>query len=398
MRNRREILAAAAVGIATPSLLRRAWAQQDAIEIGSLVSLSGTFANIGEQVDIGSKIAIDHYKTAAGRPLRYVQLDDQGDPGRAVRLTQDAIRDRGIRFFMNCTNSAIALAVAKEVASSGGVYINQAGADEMTGTLCNKNTFRWPVATYSAVNTTVRPFMKQFPDAKKWYTITGQYVFGDSLLKNLKDVLGELGGQHVGNSYHSLSDREYSGFITAAIAAQPDVLCICNFGSQTTDVLRQAVSFGMKRNTKIVVVWSTGLDQFQSLGPDICEGVYFGANYWHGVDAPGNRLLTGVIKDKLKVTPSYLLTAGWACTQATVEALNKAGSAEVPAVIKAFETLSYEGPTGLEKVRAEDHQVLKDYYLLLGKPKAKMLDKDDYVDVISAQKAFLPPDKTGCKL
>jgi branched-chain amino acid transport system substrate-binding protein len=164
MFDRRKILAAAAVGIATPALLRRAWAQ-DAVEIGSLVSLSGTFANIGEQVDIGSKVAFEHFKSAAGKPLRYVQLDDQGDPGRAVRLTQDAIRDRGIRFFINCTNSAIALAVAKEAASSGGVYINQAGADEMTGSLCNKNTFRWPVATYSAVNNTVRPFMKQFPDA-----------------------------------------------------------------------------------------------------------------------------------------------------------------------------------------------------------------------------------------
>jgi branched-chain amino acid transport system substrate-binding protein len=398
MLDRRKILAAAAVGIATPALLRRAWAQRDAIEIGSLVSLSGTFANIGEQVDIGSKVAFEHFKSAAGKPLRYVQLDDQGDPGRAVRLTQDAIRDRGIRFFMNCTNSAIALAVAKEVASSGGVYINQAGADEMTGSLCNKNTFRWPVATYSAVNTTVRPFMKQFPDAKKWYTITGQYVFGDSLLRNLKGVLGELGAQHIGNSYHSLSDREYSGFITAAIAAQPDVLCICNFGSQTVDVLRQAVSFGMKRNTKIVVVWSTGLDQFQSLGPEICDGVYFGANYWHGVDTPGNRLLTGVIKEKLRVTPSYLLTAGWACTQAMVEALNKAGSTDVPAVIKAFESLSYEGPTGLERVRPEDHQVLKDYYLMVGKPKSKMRDKDDFVEVISAEKAFLAPEKTGCKL
>jgi branched-chain amino acid transport system substrate-binding protein len=397
MLDRRKVLGLAAAGIMTPSLLRQAWAQS-ALEIGSLVSLSGTFANIGEQVDIGSRAAFEYYKSGAGRPLSYVQLDDQGDPGRAVRLTQDAMRDRGIRYFINCTTSAIALAVAKEVSRGEGVYINQAGADEMTGSQCNKNTFRWPVATYSAVNATVRPFMKKHPEAKRWYTITGKYVFGESLLTNLKDVLGELGSEHVGNSYHALSDREYSGFITAAVAAQPDVLCILNFGSQTIDVLRQAVSFGMKRNTKILVVWSTGLDQFQSWGPDICDGVYFGANYWHGVDTPGNRIMSGVIRDKLKVTPSYLLAAGWAATQATVEALNKAGTADVPAVIRAFENLSYEGPTGLEKVRAEDHQVLKDYYLMVGKPKAKMQDKDDYIDILSATKAFLPPDKTGCKM
>jgi branched-chain amino acid transport system substrate-binding protein len=397
MLDRRKVLGIGAAAIVAPALVRQAWAQSP-LEIGSLVSLSGTFANVGEQVDIGSRAAFEYYKTGAGRPLSYAQLDDQGDPGRAVRLTQDAMRDRGIRYFINCTTSAIALAVAKEVSRGEGVYVNQAGADEMTGSQCNKNTFRWPVATYSAVNATVRPLMKKHPEAKRWYTITGKYVFGESLLTNVKDVLGELGAQHVGNSYHALSDREYSGFITAAVAAQPDVLCILNFGSQTIDVLRQAVSFGMKRNTKILVVWSTGLDQFQSWGPDICDGVYFGANYWHGVDTPGNRIMSGVIREKLKVTPSYLLAAGWAATQVTVEALNKAGTADVPAVIKAFETLSYEGPTGLEKVRAEDHQILKDYYLMLGKPKAKMQDKDDYIDILSATKAFLPPDKTGCKM
>ena len=397
MLTRRHMLGRGAAALAAPALSKVALAQ-DVLEIGSIITLSGTFASIGEQVEIGTRVAFEHFKTAAGRPIKAVSLDDGGDPGKAVRLTQDAMQMRGMRFFINCTTSANALAVSKEVARGNGVYINQAGADEMTGTECNKNTFRWPVATYSAANTTVRPFMKQNPNAKRWYTITGQYVFGESLLKNVKETLTDLGCEHVGNSYHSLSDREYSGYITAAIAAKPDVLCICNFGSQTIDVLRQAVSFGMKRNTKIIVIWSTGLDQYQSWGADICDGVYFGGNYWHEVDCPGNRVMSAVIRDKLKVTPSYLLAAGWACTQAMVEAINKAGTTDVAAVIKAFETLSYEGPTGLETVRSADHQVLKDYYLMLGKPKAKMRNPDDFVDVISAEKAFLAPEKTGCKL
>ena len=49
-------------------------------------------------------------------------------------------------------------------------------------------------------------------------------------------------------------------------------------------------------------------------------------------------------------------------------------------------------------MRKADHQVLKNYYLLKGKAKAKMKNKDDYVDVISSGKSFLPVDQTGCKL
>ena len=42
--------------------------------------------------------------------------------------------------------------------------------------------------------------------------------------------------------------------------------------------------------------------------------------------------------------------------------------------------------------------MLKSYYLLKGKAKSKMKNKDDYVDVVSSGKSFLPVDQTGCKL
>ena len=66
--------------------------------------------------------------------------------------------------------------------------------------------------------------------------------------------------------------------------------------------------------------------------------------------------------------------------------------------IAALEGMKYQGLTGEEEVRKADHQVLKNYYLLKGKAKAKMTNKDDYVDVISSGKSFLPVDQTGCKL
>ena len=66
-------------------------------------------------------------------------------------------------------------------------------------------------------------------------------------------------------------------------------------------------------------------------------------------------------------------------------------------VIAALEGLKYQGLTGEEEVRKADHQVLKNYYLLKGKAKSKMKNKDDYVDVLSSGKSFLPIDQTGCK-
>lgn len=45
-----------------------------------------------------------------------------------------------------------------------------------------------------------------------------------------------------------------------------------------------------------------------------------------------------------------------------------------------------------------DHQVLKDYYLLRGKPCGQMRDEDDLAEVISSGRSFVEVDHTGCAL
>lgn len=396
MIRRRTLLGAGSL-LAAPALLRPARAAGEPLEVCGIYSLSGTFANVGDLLDKGSRLAVEHWNSLDGRPVKYTLLDDQGDPGRSVRLVQEAM-GRGVRHFIGCTNSAIALAVMKELADKSAVYVNVAGADEVTGKDCTRQSFRWPVASYSAVNATMRPMIKANPRLKRWYTITGQYVFGDSLLSNTKAVLKELGCQHVGNSYHSLSEREYSGYITAAIAAQPDALAICNFGNQTVDVLRQAVSFGMKRNTKILVQWSTGLDQFQAAGAEVNDGVYFGVNYWHEVQAPGNTVLSQAMEARYHTVPGYLQACGWAAAQVLFEGVLKAGSTDPARMIPAMDGMKYQGVTGEESVRPQDHQVIKPYYLMLGKAKAQMRNAYDFATVESAEEDFLPPDRTGCHM
>ena len=74
------------------------------------------------------------------------------------------------------------------------------------------------------------------------------------------------------------------------------------------------------------------------------------------------------------------------------------GSFDGPTVAKAMQGLSYEGPTGKESIRAGDHQVIKDYYLLIGKASGDMADKDDLAKVLSAGQSFPAVEATSCTL
>ncbi|WP_372738972.1 ABC transporter substrate-binding protein [Neptunomonas sp.] len=374
-----------------------AMAQEEAVTIYGVKSLSGSFASYGKYADMGSKLAVEQYGQVLGQTPSYKAIDTEGNAGKALRKVQEAISQNSAKFFDGGTLSSTSLAIGKEVNKSGGVFITPAGADELTGVDCNASTFRWSVPTYGAIRETVIPLLKEHPEKKRWYTITPQYVFGEALLSNAKTVFDELGIEHVGNSYHSLQEQEFSGYVTNAMAAQPDVLLLLNFGSQSSNALRQAINFGLKNQMTILLTWSSGLDQFQELGADITENVYFGAQYWHTVDTPLNNKLVKEVKEAYGITPNYPLAADYISTKLLLDAIVEAGTTTPGDVIKALEGKSYEGPTGTETVRAADHQVLKNYYLLKGKSASEMQNADDFAEIVSYGKSFPDESSLECK-
>lgn len=389
---------AAGAALALPMTGMRLARAASPVTIYGVKSLSGGGAAFGKFANMGSQLAIDDYGQLLGANIAYNAINTESNAATAVRKVQEAVQQHNAQFFVGATYSSTALAVGKEVNQSGGVFMTPAGADELTGSECNAATFRWSVPTYGAVRETVAPLIKEKPDAKRWYTITPDYVFGEALLKNAKAVFQEMGVEHVGNSYHSMQTQQFSGYLANAMAANPDVLLLLNFGGQSSRCLRQAVNFGIKNRMTILVAWTAGLAQFQSLGSHILEGVYLGAQYWHEVDTPMNRDLVKRVREVYGINPPYPLAADYTSTRVILDAVAKAGSSDGGAVRKAMEGMTYEGPTGTEIIRASNHQVLKDYYLLLGKAESEMKNEDDYADVISSGKSFRPESSDQCTM
>jgi len=397
--NRRDLLKVGGLAaLTTPFAIKTAFAAEDPIVFGAPNPMSGPFAANGKFAEMGMQLFVEQNKTLIGRPVSYTVLDTQGKPATAVRQVQDLFEQQKARFFSGGILSSEALAMGKSLEKQGGILVTTAGADEITGSDCNRAMFRWSVPTYGAVRETVGPLIKLHPDAKRWYTITPQYVFGEGLLSATKNILKENNLEHVGNSYHSLDEREFSGYLTNAMAAKPDVLVLLNFGSQSSETLRQAVSFGMKTNTIILVAWASGLEQFESLGADLCQDVYFGVQYWHTIDSPLNKQLVEQTRAKFNINPNYSLAGAYIISKMMADGIVKANSADPAKVIAAMEGAEYDGLTGKETIRKADHQVIKNYYLLKGKAKADMKDQDDYADLLHGGQSFLSPEEAGCKM
>lgn len=366
--------------------------------MGCATPMSGVFAEIGKYSLIGARAAALDVPEVLGKKTRIVSIDSEGNPGVAVRKVREAAQREGLRYVSGALLSSEAIAVGKEMNREGGVAFIGAGADEVTGADCNISTFRWSSTTYGAIEQTVRPLAKMMPQAKRWYTITPQYVFGDALLNNAKRIFKEMDIEHVGNSYHSLTEQEFSGYLTNAMAAKPDVLLILNYGAQSSATLRQAISFGMKNRMTILMAYSDGVTQFHALGKDIVEDVYFGCQYWHGVDAPVNKHFVELCRKNFNVTPPYNSALTYISTRLTLEAINRIGSDDATKVIKALEGWKYDGLTGPEEIRAFDHQGIKKYYLMKGKKASEVTDPNEMAVIVSEGESTIPIAQSVCKM
>jgi branched-chain amino acid transport system substrate-binding protein len=370
----------------------------DAVVFAGIFSSTGAYAPFGRDTDRGFRLAVDELKaTVDGHSITYLARDDQTKPDIGQQQVTDAYEHSGARFFAGVASSSVALAIAQVVSDKHALFFTSVGADDITGKNCNAYTFRWSVPAYGAVRATLYPFIKKFPEAKKWYTITPSYVFGESLLQNVKDVAQERGLTLVGNDYHPLGATEFSDYITKAAEAQPDVLVLLNFGGDAIHALKTAVSFGLKSKLKILYVWSGGLLDYAGIGPDDLDGVYVGCQYWHTA-TPATLRASAAYKTAYGEPLGYVGASAYIEAKLTFAGIARAKSVDPASVAKALEGYSYTGPTGTETIRAFDHQVVKPYFLLLGKPKSAMKDQWDYMDTVAVSSYPVPKDSSACKL
>jgi branched-chain amino acid transport system substrate-binding protein len=370
----------------------------EGVVFAGIFSSTGAYAPFGRDTDRGFRLALNEAKALVdGHPISYITRDDQTKPDVGQQQTTDAYEHAGARFFAGVSSSSVALAIAQIVEDKRALFFTSVGADEITGRDCNAYTFRWSVPAYGAVRATLYPFIAKFPDAKKLYTITPSYVCGESLLENVKEVAQERGLTLVGNDYHPLGATEFSEYIAKAAAAGPDVLVLLNFGGDAIHALKTAASYGLKKKMQILYVWSGGLLDYAGIGAADLDGVYVGCQYWHA-STPATLSASQSYKAAYGEPLGYVGASAYIEAKLTFAGIARAKSIDPAGVAKALEGYAYAGPTGPEVIRAFDHQVIKPYYLLVGKPESAMKDQWDFVDTVAAGSYPVPPDHSACKL
>ncbi|MEU1681074.1 substrate-binding domain-containing protein [Micromonospora zamorensis] len=321
------------------------------VKVGLVYSQSGALASYGKQYIEGFKAGLDFATEGTGkvgdRKIELTEVDDAGDPAKAVSAAKDLI-GKGAKIIAGSTASGVALQVAPIAAQNKVLFISgPAATDAVTG--ANKYTFRSGRQSYQDV-VTAKSFIGD-PAGKKVVVFAQDGAFGDANEAAVKAVIGSAGAT-VSSVRAPASATEFTPFASQIKAAKPDLLFVAWAGTTAPAMWQTLDQQGVLSSTTVV----TGLDiraSWQTFGTAGAK-ISFLSHYFDGAsDTEASKAL------KAKVTTIDLFHPdGFAAAQMVVRAAQEGGD-DVDKMVTALEGWSFDGVKGKMTIRAADHALLQ---------------------------------------
>ena len=392
-----------AAQIASPFIIKARG--EEPVKIGLDNPLTGTYAALGKNEQIGCQLAIEQINAKGGILGRQVQLlsedSTSGDTGTAVQKARKLIDRDKVNFLLGNVNSAMALAMGQVASELKTLMIDPGGhTDAVTGTDCHWNVFRVCNTTQMEANAVAATLIKTA--GKKWYYITPDYAFGHTLQAGLEKAAAKLGGTKVGGDLVPLGSTDFSAYLIKAQAAKPDVVIFLTAGDDAVNSLKQAVQFGLDKKVHIAGAQQE-LEVLEGLPPNARIGTWVFEWYWNQPGVPHVAEFVDAIKKKTGKVPTARTWFGFAATHTCGLIANQEKSLDAVKLARALGGFKLPPEVALMPnspfYRAEDHQLIAS--LFVGNAQEKGSVPEDLfkvTEVVKGTDAAPPASETGCKL
>jgi len=309
---------------------------QGPVRIGASLSLTGTYAKLGNYQHEGYKLCAKQANERGGllgRKIEMVVYDDQSTPATAVRLYEKLITEDKVEAIMGPYSSPVSEAAANVTEKYKKVMV-------------------MPLAATTSI-------FKRPPDKKRYYifmVLTPAEVYLEGLIdiavkRGLKtiavinedtlftktaaagavDLAKKRGLQVVFQEAYPKGNQEFTGLLTKVRAVNPDVLAASTYFDDAVAITRQMKELNV--NPKMYGLTVGGdLPEFQDLLKQNADHIY-GVTQWEpSLSYPGNREFVDAYKKEFGREPAYFSTAGYAGCVIYLEAVKRAGTLDADKV------------------------------------------------------------------
>ena len=370
------------------------------IKIGIIDPLSSPYKTSSIHDVHGATVALEMYNKRGGvlgRQVTIIEADDASSVQTATKAATKLIKDDRVDFLMGTFNGDVSLAVSEIAKQENKLFMATCPhIMELTGSRCSSHTFAFMPNARMMAQAVTPHIVKAF--GKQCYMVTADTVDGKSALQAMTDALKAEGGEVVGSSTTAFGTTDYTATLTEAKGAKPSVVILNLYGWDLVNALKAYAKLELAKE-KIGVGGMIGGEQIgRPLGYANNAGVW-GLIWDPKINTESSkRFIQGVI-DKYNHTPTSRCYLGYAAMMQILEAVQRAGTTETGAVIKALEGHDFDGlKEGRSYFRAWDHQHVQD--VLVGQAYGKELGLGHYqiLATIPGDAVAGARDQTTCKL
>jgi branched-chain amino acid transport system substrate-binding protein len=330
-------LVVSAAQVASPFVWRARAA--DRLKIGVDNTLTGTYAALGKNEQVGIQLAVEQINAKGGILGRNVELivedSTSGDAGTAVQKARKLIDGDKVDFLLGNVNSALSLAIAQVSNEKRILHLVPGGhTDAVTGASCHWNVFRVCNTTRMEAFAVASALIKDY--GKRFYYITPDYAYGHTLEAGLIKACTPLGGVRVGGDLTPLGTTDFSSYLIKAQAANPDVILFLLGGDDMVNALKQAVQFGFDKRLHLAGAQQE-LENLWGLPPEARIGSWMMEWYWKQPGVPHVAEFVETIMKRTGKPPTARTWFGFVSVWTCALAAANAKSLDAVAMAKALQ-------------------------------------------------------------
>ncbi|MCB9947820.1 MAG: ABC transporter substrate-binding protein [Rhodospirillaceae bacterium] len=353
--SRRRVLAAGAAGGAVlaaagtvPRVLR---AQPAAIKVGLLHPVTGAISYSGQQARAGALMAIEDINAAGGiasmggAMLEPVLGDAQSQP-EVGAAEVERMNEEGVAAIIGAYASSISLATTQAAARYDLPHIVDVGVSDQIVSRGLANVFRFGPGFGKIADTAITNLVTineaAGSPARTVMIVHEDSLFGSGLADLLNARLPEHGFEVLDTISHPTPTRDFNNVVLQLKARQPDLIIPANYYNEYVLLARTMLQQRVQPKAVYSVLGGAAssfrfLEEFPGAAQYIMD-----CNHWYDPSNPKSAELRQRAEGEgLYFTYEFFLD--YCCVGLLADALERAGSAERPAIIEALAASTWDG-------------------------------------------------------
>lgn len=364
--------------------IRLGIAKDNPIKVGLMLPTSGNYADLGKRVIDGFKLYIDKLGgVVAGRPIVYVELDDESDPAKATEKANRLIKRDQVDVLIGTIHSGVAIAMAK-VAERARIpmIIPNAGAGEICGKYIFRSSFtNWQPGYANGIFAAGRH--------KTAVTVHWKYAGGNESVEGFTEAFRERGGRVIKDLSLPFPDVEFQSILAELSVLKPEACYVFVAGAGQVKFVKDYVAAGLKDKIPLYGAFITeGTLEAQGSSAEGLETVLY---YADDLDLEANRSFLSAYKRKFQREPDVFVVQGYDAAQLFAQGVTAVEGRldNQDRLIEAMSNAHIDSPRGPVKI-SRAHDPIQNFY-----SRKVIGGKNQYTGTVIEQ---LEDKRVGCVL